>query len=191
MPRRSANVELLADLDRLFRRRRVRWYVFGAQASVYYGRPRMTADVDVTVSVRGDQVAGLVRAMKDAGFAPRVDDVDAFVARARVIPFLHLRTRMPLDLVLAADEYEAQFLKRARRVDVGGVRIPMISPEDLIVTKVIAGRPHDLEDVKGVVDAVGRKLDRSRIRSLLREIEAILEDADLIGAFERIVAQKP
>lgn len=151
----------------------------------------MTADVDVTVSIRRDQVPGLVRAMRGAGFEPRVDDVDTFVARARVIPFLHLRTMMPLDLVLAADEFEAQFLERARRVDVGGARVPMISPEDLIVTKIVAGRAHDLEDVQGVIDALGPKLDCKRIRALLSEIESVLEDADLLGTFERLRKKRP
>lgn len=191
MPRSGAAVELLADLDRVLKRRRIRWYVFGAQASVYYGRPRMTADVDVTVSVSRDQVAGLVAAMRKAGFEPRVTDLDEFVARARVIPFMHRRTMMPLDLVLAGDVFEGQFLDRARRVDIGGARVPMISPEDLIVTKLVAGRPHDLDDVRGVVAAVGDRLDVEQIRSLLREIESVMEDADLLGVLERLLARQP
>lgn len=41
----------LADLARTFRALRVRWYVFGAQALIAAGVPRLTADIDVTVEV--------------------------------------------------------------------------------------------------------------------------------------------
>jgi hypothetical protein len=41
-----------------------------------------------------------VREMETAGFALRVEDPD-FVRRTRVLPFVHLPTAMPLDVVLA------------------------------------------------------------------------------------------
>jgi hypothetical protein len=41
--------DLLADLAHEFARLRVPWYVFGAQAALIWGRPRLTTDVDVTV----------------------------------------------------------------------------------------------------------------------------------------------
>lgn len=43
---------------------------------------------------------------------------------------------MPLDLVVAGDGLEQEFLARVVRVEVGGLRIPVISPEDLVVTKL-------------------------------------------------------
>ena len=42
--------ELLAALARVFRPRRIRWYVFGAQAAIVYRSARMTMDVDVTLA---------------------------------------------------------------------------------------------------------------------------------------------
>ena len=41
-------LELLAALSRVISRWG-RWYVFGAQAVIAYGVPRLSADVDVTV----------------------------------------------------------------------------------------------------------------------------------------------
>lgn len=48
---RPAVARLLAAFDRVRRKRAWRWYVFGAQAAVAHGRPRMTADIDVTVEL--------------------------------------------------------------------------------------------------------------------------------------------
>jgi hypothetical protein len=95
VPRRPPSVELLAALAAVLRRRHLRWYLFGAQAVVLHGRPRLTEDVDVTVEADTAQLSGLVGALARAGFTPRVSDVEAFVARARVIPFLHRKTGLP------------------------------------------------------------------------------------------------
>ena len=116
-----------------------RWYLFGAQAVVAYGAPRFSADVDVTVRLDPDDPARFVRDMEAAGFALRVDDPD-FVRRTRVMPFAHVATGMPLDVVLAGSGLEDEFIERAKTTDIGGARVPLIDVADLIVGKV-PGRP--------------------------------------------------
>jgi hypothetical protein len=49
VPSPSGPAELLADLSGVLRNLGLAWYVFGAQAALIWGRPRMTADVDVTL----------------------------------------------------------------------------------------------------------------------------------------------
>jgi predicted nucleotidyltransferase len=80
---------------------------------------------------------------------------------------------------LAGSSLEEEFLQRARIVDVGGVRVPVIAPEDLIVTKLLAGRPKDLEDARTVLIAQGNDLDVSRVHAVLRMIETALDRRDL------------
>jgi len=70
-------------------------------------------------------------------------------------------------------------------VDIAGTVIPVISPEDLIVTKVLAGRPKDIEDVRGVLQERLDSLDLERVRSLLRLLEQALTQSDLLSTLER------
>lgn len=72
-----------------------RWDVFGAQAVISHGVPRLSADVDVTVGLDPDAPERFAREMAAAGFALRVDDPD-FVRRIRVMPFVHLPTSMTI-----------------------------------------------------------------------------------------------
>lgn len=188
--RPPANVILLRDLAEVLRRRRLRWYVFGAQAASYYGRPRMTEDVDVTVRVPNGRLPGLVDALAKATFVPRVSNVEAFVQRARVIPFFHRRSAMPLDLVVAGAGLEEQFLGRVVRVDLGGVKVPLLSPEDVVITKVLAGRPQDLIDVRGIVDALRASLDLPHIRGVLRQLDRALGDVEVAATFEEILRER-
>jgi hypothetical protein len=164
-----------------------RWYVFGAQAVIAYGVPRLSADVDVTVALDPDAPERFARDMADAGFRLRVSDPD-FVRRTRVMPFVHMATAMPLDVVLAGSGLEDEFLARARPTDVGGVVVPVIDREDLVIAKVLAGRPKDVEDAAAIWRTHGADLDAGRIERVLRLLEEALTQSDLLPTFERVRA---
>lgn len=163
---------------------RTRWYVFGAQAVVVWGRPRMTADVDVTVELRDAAVGALVRELEGAGFQLRVAPDAGFLEASRVLPFFHATSGFALDVVLAGPGLEEAFLDRAIDVDLGGVVVPVIAPEDLVVTKVLAGRPKDIEDVRGVLLERLPDLDVAAIRGTLILVERALGQSDLTPVFE-------
>lgn len=187
MPVQLAALELLTALSAVMTRWG-RWYVFGAQAVVAYGVPRLSADVDVTVALAPDEPERFARDMEDAGFALRVDDPD-FVRRTRVMPFVHLPTAMPLDVVLAGSGLEDEFLDRAREVDIGGTTVPLIDREDLIIAKILAGRLKDIEDARGLWRVHGSTLDAERIRRTLRLLEDALGQSDLAPAFESVASR--
>ncbi len=67
---------------------------------IAYGVPRLSADVDVTLAMTPDEPAAFVSDMEASGFRIQVPDPN-FVRRTRVMPFVHLATGMPLDVVLA------------------------------------------------------------------------------------------
>jgi hypothetical protein len=180
-----AAVELLKALAAVLRGRG-RWYVFGAQAVIAHGVPRLSADVDVTIELSPDDAEGFVHDMKAAGFDLRIDDPD-FVRTTRVMPFVHLPTGMPLDVVLAGSGLEESFLSRAQTVNVAGIVLPVIHPEDLIVAKILAGRPKDLEDAQKLWRMQGQHLDGHHIRRNLQLLEEALGQSDLVPQFDAIV----
>ena len=186
MPIQPAALELLTALSGVLDRWG-RWYLFGAQAVTAYGVPRLSADVDVTVQLVPEEPERFVRDMAAGGFVLRVDDPD-FVRRTRVMPFVHTATAMPLDVVLAGSGLEDEFLDRARDTDVGGTTVPLIDLQDLIVAKVLAGRPKDLEDARGLRRVHGSRLDDTRIRRVLGLLEEALGQSDLLSSFESIAS---
>ena len=177
--------EILAALEAAFRLERARWYLFGAQAVILWGAPRTSVDIDVTVEVDFDRLPQLIERLGERGFELRIrTGVDDFVARARVLPFLHRPSGTPVDVVLAGPGFEELFLTRAVPVTIGGLAIPVISPEDLVVTKVLAGRPKDVEDVRGILAERAAEMDLSHIREMLRLLEDALGQSDLVPLFE-------
>ncbi len=166
-----AAVELLVAFRRAMRRRGWQWYVFGAQAAVAYGRPRMTGDVDITVALAGDSVHTLLASLRDEGFAQRFQLDEAFLSTARLLPLVHQATAMPVDVLLAQPGLHTEILTRTRLVDIGGAKVPMIGPEDLVAIKIVAGRRKDLEDVRGVLLEQWDRLDLDHVSSILRRLE--------------------
>lgn len=179
--------ELLADLARALRALGVRWFLFGAQAAILHGAARLSADVDVTVDLGARSSQELVDAIVREGFQLRVADAVGFADATRVLPLVHLASRMPLDVVLAGPGLEEQFFARASERLVGGVPVPVVSAEDLVAMKVLAGRPRDMEDVAGVIRA-RRDIDVDMVRGTLRLLERALDRADLVVELDRIVA---
>jgi hypothetical protein len=71
------------------------------------------------------------------------------------------------------------------KVTIGGAGIPVICPEDLVATKILAGRSKDLEDVRGVLRERLGAIDADLVRSTLALLEDALGQSDLLPVFER------
>ncbi len=167
-----------------------RWYLFGAQAVVVHGVPRLSADLDITLALEPETPDRFVQDMQTAGFEPLVSD-PAFVIQTRVLPFVHTATGMPLDVVLAASGLEDDFLTRAIEIDLDGTRVPVIHVEDLIIGKILAGRPKDIEDVRNLWTLHASTADRERIVQVLTLLEDALSQSDLIPAFDAVARRRP
>lgn len=181
--------EVVAVLARVLRRRRVPWYLFGAQAVIYWGRPRLSADVDLTVRLPLEEARGLAAAFEEEGFHPLVEDLEEFVQRTRVLPLEHRGSGLPVDVVFGGPGLEEEFLDRAVAVEIGGEQVPVIAPEDLVVSKILAGRPKDIDDVRGILAVRGPTLDLDRPRSLLALLETALDRSDLVRELDRLLAE--
>jgi hypothetical protein len=186
---RSPVGELLADLAAALGPTGVGWYLFGAQAAIVYGAARLTADVDVTVRLPDSMSSlQLSQHLANRGFEPRISD-PAFIERTRVIPFAHVATTLPLDVVLAGPGIEDQFLSRLQVHTIEDVQVHVASPEDVILMKILAGRPKDLEDVRSVVAALGARLDSDYIERTLKMLEEALSQSDLLPAWRTAIQQ--
>ena len=182
--------EVLAALGTCFDSLGVRWYLFGAQAAIFHGVARLTADVDVTVLPELHSTARLASVMEANGFRLRVTATDDFVARTRVLPFVHSATRLPVDVVLAGPGIEEQFLDRAEFHVLEGVRVPIATVEDLVTMKILAGRPKDLDDAKGMLRARSEEIDLDHVRRMLHLLEEALSQSDLLPQLEQLIGRE-
>ena len=163
--------------------------VIGGQAVLVHGEPRLTRDIDITVGTGPEGIAAILEVVRDVGLTPLADDPHAFASQTLVVPSVDASSGIRVDLILSLTSYEAQAMRRAQSVAIGGALVRVATAEDLIVHKVIAGRPRDLEDVRSVL-LKNPGVDRGYVRRWLLEFEVATdaEGAERPGAvFERLI----
>lgn len=179
-------IEALSAIADFARERGLRWYVFGAQAVLVHGVPRLTADIDVTIDAGELCARELVSSLESFGLVSRAVGFDLLLETSRLLPLVHAASHTPVDLVLAGRGIEQDFLARAAHVNLGGFDVPILSAEDLIATKVITVRRKDREDVLGILETQGTRLDRALLARTLAEVDASLEEPRASKSFARI-----
>ena len=79
---------------------------------------------------------------------------------------VHTATEIPAALVLAGPGLEELFLERAEIRNLDGVKVPVARAEDIVVMKILAGRPKDLEDVVVILASHPDDLDAELARNV-------------------------
>jgi hypothetical protein len=179
--------ELLKRLATALERAALPYMVFGGQAVLLYGEPRVTRDIDITLGVDPSQPAPVLRVIEQLKLRILVDDVDEFLKQTFVLPVLDPKANIRIDFVFSLTEYERQAIGRSRLVQIGDVGVRFVSVEDLIVMKVIAGRPRDLEDVVSVIRK-NPAFDLAHVEKWLNDFDSEL-DGQFLSVFEQVVAR--
>jgi hypothetical protein len=149
----------LADAATFLESERIAYALVGGMAVSLRGQPRVTADVDMVIAVEIDRALALVERLGQSKFRPLFDGIEEVVARAFILPLRHRSTHVKLDLAIGLSGFERQAIARAQSVEVAGSPISVATIEDLLIMKVLAGRPQDEQDIAGLVSAQGERLD--------------------------------
>ncbi len=138
-----------------------RYCLVGALAVNAWGRIRSTQDIDLLVLAQGPARAELTDSLIAHGFRPDETWIKQNpLAKDRVQRLVHpAYPGIPLDLMFSSDSHEESLLSRRRTMNLLGVSVQVCSPEDLILLKLKASRPHDFEDALGIVKNPNLKLD--------------------------------
>jgi hypothetical protein len=164
---------LLALLSEAFDQNNIPYMIIGGQAVLVYGEPRFTKDIDVTLGVGTDRLESVLKLVDSIGWKVLVPSPLEFVQKTMVLPCQDPASGVRLDLIFSFSLYERQAMDRVRRMNILGKDVRFASPEDLIIHKVVAGRPRDLEDAR-VVQLKNPGMDRIYIEKWLKEFAASL-----------------
>ena len=180
---------LLRDLVAWLDAARVEGVVIGGLAASILGRPRATRDVDLLVVLAPEQWPEFLAIAGRFGFHARVPDPLDLAERIRVLLLRHEPSAIDLDVSLGGLPFEEEAVARGSRVDVEGVKVPLVSAQDLLVMKAVAHRPRDLADIEAVLDR-NPGLDLGRAQEWLREFSAALDRPEIFDDFQKIVRKR-
>ena len=129
----------------------VKIVIMGGLAVSIYARPRATLDIDGIIELDERDIGNFLTSAEKRGFSW---DKGLPVKRIKGLPFITLYYpdgKVYVDLFLAKGDFQENVIRRSHAVDVEGVKLDLISPEDLILVKLISDRPKDTEDVREIL----------------------------------------
>ena len=163
-------LKILEGLASAFEEKNIPYMVIGGQAVLFYGEPRLTKDIDITVGLRADDTEKIIAIVNDLGFTVLADSPEVFVKKTMVLPCLDPDTGIRIDFIFSFSEYEKQALKRVITQRLGEASVNFMSVDDLIIHKIIAGRHRDIEDVKNVLEK-NQDIDKDYILEWLEKFD--------------------
>ena len=163
--------------------------IIGGIAVIARGVPRTTRDVDATVDGGALSLEDLLEAFKRESIVPRIDDAIAFALDNQVLLLRHAPSTMDIDVSIAWLPFELEAIAACETVRLGDLRVPMARAEDLLIYKTIAWRPQDQQDAERLLSLYGKQIDIGRVRKIVGEFAAILEDSQRLEELDRVIAR--
>jgi hypothetical protein len=164
----------IEDIIRLFDSLAVEYAVMGGIAVRAYGIPRATYDVDFTAAIGRDALPGLYERVQALGYSVPEPYLRGWLDEVGGMPVVKFRLFLEgrgidIDVFLAESPYQASLLSRRRWVKLNGTDAWLVSPEDLVLLKLLANRPRDVADVGDVMFVQGQ-LDVGYLRNWAAQI---------------------
>ncbi len=158
--------ELVVKTAKILDRLGIPYAITGGFAVLVWGRPRFTADIDMIIELIVPKVKGLLEAFR--GLSPHgyIDEqmiLDAIRLRSE-FNFIDPDSGFKIDFfVVKNDAYSKMKLQRRLKKTIGDQEVFFVSPEDLILSKLLwakaSGSEKQMSDVQSVVVMMSDELD--------------------------------
>jgi len=178
--------ELLEELSRTLENLGISYLVTGSVATIAYGEPRFTNDIDVVVRLYPFQVESFCASFPPDHFYVSPEAVADATGCHGQFNILHPTSGLKIDVMVAdSSEFNDSRFARAKRLQVTPDRtVNFSSPEDVIIKKLVfyrdGGSDKHLRDIRGVLAVMGEDIDRSYIERWVADFGLEREWASVI-----------
>lgn len=160
----SEELEVLKDVVGRLERAGIAYMVTGSIAANFYAVPRMTRDIDIVIELGGRDIGRFIPLFeKDYYLEPNT--VRGAVKNKAMFNLIQNEHVIKVDFVVRKNsEYRRTEFARRKQITVEGQTLYVVSPEDLILSKLHwakdTGSEVQLSDVRNLLKSV-KKLNRS------------------------------
>jgi hypothetical protein len=148
---------LLCKIAKILEKLKIPYVVTGGFAVSVWGRPRYTADIDIVIELLPKNISPLAKNLlaidKDVYVNERTMK-EAFVRKGE-FNFIHPQTGLKIDFWISKNGFEKQKINRGICKKIKNQKVNFISPEDLILSKLIwfkeSKSTRHLEDIESIL----------------------------------------
>lgn len=151
----------------------------GGITVIRWGQLRYTGDVDLTLFTGFVDDEKIIQNILSE-YSSRIEDPAEFALSKRILLLNDSESNVAIDLSLAGLPFEERMVSRSSYYEFEPeFSIKTCSAEDLIITKVFAGRERDWGDVRGILDRNSKTLNQKLILSELKELIEIVPEKEI------------
>lgn len=177
--------QTLSDLVIVLQRHQIPFALIGGLAVSIRGEPRFTADVDVVIGVDLPSAIRWLGVLQESTFRPLVSDAVELMRSVYLLPLRHTVTNVKVDVAIGVSGFERQIIARSTKVRVSDLLVPVATAEDLILMKLLAARPRDIEDTARIEMRQRAELDWEYLLKTGNELQEALS-VDIVGKLRKL-----
>ncbi len=168
--------ELLQQVITAFEELNIDYLVTGSIASMAYGEPRLTNDIDIVADIKIEEVSLLERYFPHEEFYFDAQMVRKAISHKSQFNIIHPGSGLKVNVILyQATKFDRSRFSRSKRIQpVEGYQANFESPEDVIIKKMDyykkAGSDKHLRDITGILKVSGHDVDREYIIPWAKEL---------------------
>ena len=169
--------ELLRRVTAALEELEIPYLVTGSMATIAYGEPRFTRDIDVVVRIDREDIEKLRSVLPEEEFYLSTEAALEALEQAGQFNVLHPRSGLKIDFMVAGSgEFDESRFGRSRRLQIGPASAAeFAAPEDVVIKKLEyyseGESEKHLRDIAGVIKVTGDELDRSYIEEWARRLD--------------------
>jgi hypothetical protein len=182
--------DLLRKIVEVFEGLGIPYLVTGAVASMAYGEPRLTNDIDIVAGIEDQHISGLLTKFPADEFYISEDMVREAVQRHGQFNIIHPASGLKVDVMIRKDTpFDNSRFNRMKRIRPSELYLAnFAAPEDVIIKKMEyyreGGSEKHLRDIAGILKISNEAVDRNYISEWAKRLglidiwEAIQERVD-------------
>lgn len=130
-------IEFLKELVRYFQQKQINYMLSGSVAMSLYTMPRFTRDIDFVVHLKPGDVKDLTEYFKE-GYYCDEDAIRDAILNKSMFNIIDHKSGYKADFIILKNEpYRITEFERRTLIDFLELKIYVVSPEDLLVSKII------------------------------------------------------
>lgn len=168
----------------------VPYMVLGSFASSALGEPRTSFDLDIVIDPTARQLHRFIESLATDYYVDPATAQGAFERRA-MFNIIDRRSGWKIDLIIRKDRpFSGVEFRRRHEVEHEGLRVPISTPEDTILSKLewnkISPSERQVRDIVGVIAAHRAVLDRPYLARWALSLGVAADLARLLAEADRI-----
>jgi hypothetical protein len=181
--------ELLMAISNILEELEIPHAVTGGFAVTVWGIPRYTADIDIVIEFADKNIKPLAKKLVaiDKDVHINEDAMREALMYHGEFNSIHPDTGLKVDFFVQDNSsYNALKIKRAILRDINGQKIPFVSPEDLILSKLIWSKESESQKQAGDIKSV---LRNPTLTLDMKYIKGWAQKHDTIKVLEQLIEQ--